>query len=203
MANELAGQFLRPDHSPSVDQLEEYRDLMTGIVHAMHKGIKVTAQFPGKEFMLPGSFTEWSDPDAEGNVRIERDRTYSASYKHIGMGAHKLIVLESESVLIPKQQRYTTHRRMFRFGWANTTVHDSQAMHTEIISDAVSALTMVAGREKKVGISEIDEHADPFRYTEHLLIDESDFDCLMYRTERYSKAFLAHLRDDYYDELAS
>lgn len=203
MANELTGQFLRPEHSPSVDQLEEYRDLMIGIVHAMHKGVKVTARFPGTEFILPGSFTEWSEPNMDGHVQIERDRTYSASYKHIGMGAHKLIVLESESALLPNRQRYTTHRRIFRFGWANSTVLDSQATHTEIISDTNSAISLVGKDKKPVIVSEIDEHNDPFRYSEHILVDEKDVDCLLYRTERYSRAYLAHLRQDYYDELAS
>jgi hypothetical protein len=203
MANELTGQFLRPDQGPLVDQLEEYRELMTGIVRTLHKGVKVTARFPGTEFMLPGSFTEWSMPDADDHIRIERDRTYSASYKHIGMGAHKLVVLESESVLIPNRQRYTTHRRIFRFGWANKTVYDSQAIHTEIISEANSAVSAIDVGGKAVTVSEPDEHNDPFRYSEHILADESDVDCLLYRTERYSKAYLAHLRQDYYDELAS
>ncbi len=101
------------------------------------------------------------------------------------------------------KDNYATHRRIYRFGWANQTVFDSQAIHTEIISDAVSAVAVVGGDNRQISVSEIDEHTDPFRYSEHLLIDQSDMDCLMYRTERYSKAYLAHLREDYYDELAS
>lgn len=203
MANELAKDYLRPEHGPSVDQLEEYRDLMTAIVRATHRGVKVTPRFPGTEFLLPGSFTQWSEPDAEGHLHIERDRTYSASYKQLGEGAHKLIVLESDSVLMAHQKRYATNRRVFRFGWQDDVVYDSQALYTEIISDAPSIIDIAAAGERTIGISELEEHCDPFRYSEHMLTDKTGVECLMHRTERYSRAYLAYLNDDYHDELAS
>ena len=81
------------DDRPTIVQLKEYRDLMVDIVRRQGKGIRYARQGErartriGTEYLLPGSLTEWSEPDKKFRTKIMRDRLYSASFR-TDMGAN-------------------------------------------------------------------------------------------------------------------
>lgn len=192
-------QCERPVHAPSIHQLEEYRNVLTSMVRSMRKGVRINPRFPDAEFMLPGSYTEWSAPDENDRVHIERDRTYSLRNRCLGNGAQKLVVLETESIFVPKQfesapDRYKTDRRIYRFDWSGSDVYRSRADVTEIISDAISGIDVKESKKQKtVSISNIDETADPFRVSEHMLVDDKEFARLFVRTLDYKDSYFGEL----------
>jgi hypothetical protein len=198
----IKNEFVRREDAPTPEQVEEYHELLRDISHAMHRGTRRTMRFPGSEFILPGALTDWVEPEKRVGALIERDRNYTLGYKNLGDAAHKLVVLETESVLLGTD-RYITHRQMFRFEWSNEGMYDAQAKKVEIVSLANGELTVLPEVATSIGVGEIDETCEPFRYMEDVLVSEADVDCLLYRTERYGKDLLRTTEEYIGDRLAS
>jgi len=208
-----------PEDRPDVEQLMEYRDLMIDILHKQGKGIRQARvgekarTRPGTEYMLPGGLTEWSIPDKKFRTHIERDRSYAASYRPMGERAARLLVLESDSVLV-NPKTYGTKRNMYRFSWApEVGVYEAEVLPIEIVSSAnVDAEVHEAG---PVGVREVlyldHEHTvesdpdkeyqvyiNPFREQQSPwdAVSAADFDGLLRRTDEYGYDLLAQLAAD-------
>ena len=111
------------DDRPTIVQLKEYRDLMVDIVRRQGKGIRYARQGEqartriGTEYLLPGSLTEWSEPDKKFRTKIMRDRLYSASFRtDMGANAGRLLVLEGDSVRVGGSLRNTSQHVPFYVG---------------------------------------------------------------------------------------
>lgn len=112
--------------TPEYDQIIEYRELMSDILHNLGRGIRRarvgerSPTRPGTEYFLPGAYDEERIAGKHDThpPRLERQRRYSASFRQaIGFEAGRLLVLESDSVYVADVDSYTTKRRMYRFSW--------------------------------------------------------------------------------------
>ena len=204
---------------PDVEQLMEYRELMIDILHKQGRGIRQARVGEkartrlGTEYMLPGGLTEWSIPDKKFRTHIERDRSYVASYRPMGEHAARLLILESDSVLIDPKT-YDTKRNMYRFSWApEVGVYEAEVLPVQIISSAsVDAEVRESG---PIGIREVlyldhentvesdpdkeyQVYVNPFREQQSPWdsVSAVDFDGLLRRTEEYGYDLLAQLAVD-------
>lgn len=185
---------LRPERAPTLEQLGEYRDLMIDTTHEAGKGVRVFADKPGTEFIIPGSMTEWTRPDRKMRTHVEHDRNYAASYKTLGETARRLLVLETESWLTAGGLEYLTLRNMYRFSWdEDGPVTEAQAFKWEIISRSNVEAEVLPYPIKDVMMMEIDRVGEPFRFMEHELVDEVAFDCLLDRTDLFRRDIVATL----------
>ena len=183
---------LRPERAPTLEQLGEYRDLMIDTTHEAGKGIRVFADKPGTEFIIPGSMTEWTRPDRKMRTHVEHDRNYAASYKTLGETARRLLVLETESWLTAGGLEYLTFRNMYRFSWEEDgPVTEAQAFKWEIISRSNVEAEVLPYPIKDVMMMELDRAGEPFRLMEHALVDEIAFDCLLDRTDSFRRDIVA------------
>lgn len=151
---------------PSLEQIEEYRELMETIVHSTGKGVRRARIGErartriGTEYFLPGAHTELriQGKGEEGYPRTERERRYSVSYRQaLGVEAGRLLVLESDSVYLPETDVYSTKRRMYRFSWHDMPIGPFQAevLPIDIVSDARTDGEIVMSRahdESKSGL---------------------------------------------------
>jgi hypothetical protein len=187
---------LRPERAPTPGQLEEYRELIIDTTHEAGKGVRVFADKPGTEFIIPGSMTEWTRPDRKMRTHIEHDRNYAASYKTLSDTARRLLVLETESWLTSGKHNYLTLRNMYRFSWEKDgAVTEAQALKWEIVSRSNVEVELLPYFAKDVLAMEIDRTDDaesaPFRFLEHALVDEVAFDCLLDRTDSFRRDIVA------------
>lgn len=210
---------------PSIEQIEEYRDLMVGIVREQGRGIRVgrpgdrARTRVGTEYMLPGAHTEWSIPDKKFRTKILRERRYSASYRaSVGEAASRLIVLESDSVRV--DDSFKTRRNLYRFGWHELMgVYEAEVLPVEIVCDARTDMELIEtdfglratamfDHERTIESLDDDKTAgymrsiNPMRDTESpwQAVTEVEFDGLLFRTGEFSRDLLDELNDR---ELAS
>ena len=199
---------------PDVQQLLEYRELLTQILITQGRVIRFaragerarTQQ--GTEYFLPGAATEVSIPDSKFRTHTTRERRYSASFREMGTHAARLLVLESDSVLLD-QAMYDTRRNIYRFSCDADGVYESEVMPIQIISSATVDAEVL--EVEPFGIKEFlscdQEHTatataenggryhryiNPFRSTESPweIVGQSDFDGLLRRTQEYGRALL-------------
>lgn len=210
---------------PTVEQIEEYHELMTEILHNQGRGVRLgrvgerANTRVGTEYLLPGAHTDWSIPDNKFRTHIERERRYSASYrKDMGEAAGRLLVLESDSVRVGDE--YKTRRNFYRFGWHELMgVYEAERLPMNIISDARTDMELIAqaggpalkvmfDHEYTVERREPNETAGYMRYVNPLretvspweTVSDVDFDGLLQRTDEYGRDMRG---DAGRDELAS
>ena len=203
------------DDRPTIVQLKEYRDLMVDIVRRQGKGIRYARQGErartriGTEYLLPGSLTEWSEPDKKFRTKIMRDRLYSASFRtDMGANAGRLLVLEGDSVRVG--DAYETRRNMFRFTWADPVgIYQAEVLPIRIISDAQTDAEIIQApngakqllaldHERTVNAAHPDVSPGYYRYINPLRdtespwkpVTEADFDALTMRTDIYGRELL-------------
>ena len=217
---------LPPDvDMPYIGQLMEYRDLMINIVrqqgrYVRHGRIGERARTRvGTEYMLPGTLTDWSAPDKKFRTFTERERRYSASYRPIGEQAGRLLVLESDSVLV-NPDTYGTKRNIYRFTWGSAVgVSESEVLPIEIYSSTQvdgSVLSVEPYGIKDVVLldqeqtsrvlagatdyqqGEYSRYINPFRDNEYPweYVNQADFDGLLHRTIEFSHDLLGESAGD-------
>lgn len=196
---------------PSAEQLRQYRDLMISILHRMGRGVRhgrIDERAPtriGTEYFLPGAHTECSEPNRDGIPHIERDNTYSASFRRIGTQAGKLIVLETRSELSEDKTTYSTARNIFRFRWDELgAIIEAEVMPIETYSSAETDAeimeanaageqrTLLFDHEETVADSHDGEHfsfVSPLRETESpwMTVSADDVSKLHERTAVYGE----------------
>ena len=207
------------DHAPYTGQLMEYRDLMVDILRQQGKyirhgrlGERARTRI-GTEYMLPGALTDRSTPDKKFRTHTERERRYSASYRRIGDRAGRLIVLESESVLL-NPDTFGTSRKLYRFTWESAVgVFESEVLPIDIISSTKidgSILPfepqgikdiLVLDQEQTARVTagatdyqqgEYSRYINPFRDGEYPWdpVSCTDFDGLLHRTTEFGEDLL-------------
>lgn len=86
----------RSGETPSIDQLEEYYELMRDTLHSIGRGVRVSSTYPGKERLLPGFLDEFS-----GDSESMRQRSYAATMRRLGETGAVLAVAENDHILLP------------------------------------------------------------------------------------------------------
>lgn len=201
---------------PDIEQFGEYRELLTSIVQAQGRGIRYARQEEkaktrvGTEYFLPGAATEYSIPDRKMRIHTLRERRYSASFRPIGEHAGRLLVLESDSVLLPSAT-YGTQRNIYRFMWDQSLgVVESEVLPVEIISsthvdaevlpiepfgikDVLSLDQEHTAHETADQGGEYQRFVNPFREKEYpwKQVNAVDFVALHDRTDDFGKALLS------------
>ena len=191
---------------PGVDQVHEYIETMRDIMHSTSRGSRnfvryvekhgrTIPRFLGKEFFLPGAYTEWSEESDTGHVYINRERRYSALYRPLGLEAAKLGALESDSVRIKHSSGdvYQTLRSLYRIEWNDIVgVFVSQQRQFEIISQVDGDAEVLPRIEFDAPDKLVFEHA---RNHENLSYEEGwqpltslDMERLIFRTDEYRNA---------------
>ena len=190
------------EQQPDVEQLLEYRELLIDILHrqgreiryALGAGDEARHMRAHTEYLLPKSLVEWSVPKKDGETHIERDRTYSASYRRIGEYAARLLVLETDSVFVAPDH-YATTRNAYRFTWDADDVSEAEKLPIEIVgkshvSFAISPAGPVGVREVATFNAEQDDDSfcrlvNPFSETLWSPVSATDVDGLLRRTDEY------------------
>ncbi|NCU38361.1 hypothetical protein EOL96_04880 [Candidatus Saccharibacteria bacterium] len=181
---------------PVIEQGEELVSLMYDTLGMINKDVKIPKRYPGKAFLLPGSVTEWSRPDAKDRVKIVHDRTYSASVRHVGDGAKKLIMLEFEAWYRSHTHEYYSERNMYRVEWRGAEMIDAQVLRQEMISPAQATgvavpnlfrddLVMEIVDEQRFDDNGVTIPPRSYRYLSYDLLTEVDLDSLLDRTQQF------------------
>lgn len=181
------------DSAPSIEQGEEYIELLQDTVRSIGRDVVTTRRFPGKAFYLPGGLTEWSTPDTQHHTHIEHDRHYSGLVRYIGDGARKLCVLEMESWFRPKTNEYYSERNMYRMTWDARRVTDAQVLKQEIFSRANNIAIALPRGFRDDMVFEIAEDAGSdddlisFRYADIDAMTEAGMFALYDRTQEFQR----------------
>lgn len=190
----------RSGETPSVDQLEEYYELMRDTLHSIGRGVRVSSTYPGKERLLPGFLDEFS-----GDGESMRQRSYAATMRRLGETGAVLAVAENDHILLPPNPqgggwRYSTFRALYKFSWdTRIGMYESRARVFDIISAARTDAEVLPRRADGNDILALDHertNSDTLRYDHGWLeVHDSDVDGLLRRTQEYSDGLVAvHVR---------
>ena len=202
--NELNDFQPSPLDRPTVEQLQEYRNLLVDVLHRQGRDIKYSAHYSkdahvraNTEYLTPRTLTEWTEATDDIPSQIERDRAYCASVRRMGEGALRMIVVEHENQLtaVPEEgsesgelqmtEVYVTERRQYLVAY-NPLVGTYEAQVGQL-----HKVTNAKSESELVFMDELTETNDEERREE---VDEvvwrdataADFDELIERTRQYA-----------------
>lgn len=209
---------MSPEYVPQLkgaDKVVSYREQLHTLLHDLGKGVKhpakinmnkgrATVRYVGMEYMSPGAYVEVTDTDG-GRSEIQREWKIVASHKDVGMTAHKLSIIETDTNL--RGREYHTVRRMYRIGWDDSIgIYTAQVKNIEIVSQANADGEVIETDDgRKIVSFEIDsteeaQRREPFRYIpDWEALTNDAFDELCRRTKQYGRELLALAAND--DEL--
>jgi len=141
---------------PTVAQLLEYRDLLIDVLNRQGRSVRRKVHY-GKnapnvrertEYLIPRTLEEWTEPQGEEQrTLVERDCAYVASFRRMGEGAARLVVIEHQNALIDSPEyseedgayqmvkKYNTNRRRYRFSYNDLVgVYEAEVNESQIIS---------------------------------------------------------------------
>ena len=188
------------------DNVISYRAQLHTLLHDLGKGVKrpskidmnkdrATVRYAGMEYMSPGSYMEVVDTDG-GRSEVQREWKIVASHKDIGMSAHKLSVIETDTKL--REREYHTARKMYRICWDDSVgIYTAQVKKFEIVSQANADGEIIEtddGRKIvsfEIDSTEVAQQREPFRYTpDWEVLTNEDFEVLRGRTRQYGRELL-------------
>lgn len=204
---------------PTVEQIEEFRTLMTDIMHSLGRGVRlgrmdeITRTRIGTEYFLPGAYTDLTTITREGRLydRTERETRISASLSPaLGERAERLLILSTHIQYMSDIDAYNSRRGMYKIDYdvVPIGVFRSQVLPIESVSDARTDGEIVSGgkktlltldHERTVEGGDPDRssgyHSDinPFRTTDDPweTVTREDFAALIARTEQFGRDRLA------------
>ena len=188
------------------DNVISYRAQLHTLLHDLGKGVKrpskidmnkdhATVRYASMEYMSPGSYMEVVDTDG-GRSEVQREWKIVASHKDIGMSAHKLSVIETDTKL--RETEYHTARKMYRICWDDSVgIYTAQVKKFEIVSQANADGEIIEtddGRKIvsfEIDSTEVAQQREPFRYTpDWEVLTNEDFEVLRGRTRQYGRELL-------------
>lgn len=163
-----------PEDRPTVEQLQQYRDLLVDVLHRQGRDIKYAVHY-GKnahvradtEYLMPRTLTNWTKPQGEKKrIKAERDRAYAASFRRMGEGAARLLVIEHENQLVEVpdfnsdsndirfKKMYDTNRRLYRFTYSPLVgLYEAEVQQSQIMSSPGTNFEVVSADE--LGVTEV------------------------------------------------
>ncbi len=164
---------------PPVEDIEEFIADMTELSHAMGKGVRRLAQYPGAEFIMPPALSEWSEPDKNGYATRIADKQIALRRVALGAGAWRMQAIHNHTV--HTGERYDTTRRMYWFAWKGDDVFESQSVLYRINSDPTSIFEPSPAEnvpQLRLGTTE--------RHASAAMVLPEDFDGLVREGELYA-----------------
>lgn len=187
-----------------VDRVVAYREQLHGLLHDLGKGVKypskidmrrgrATVRYAGMEYVSPGSYMEMADTDGP-RTEVQREWKIVASHRHVGLSAHKLSIIETDTNL--RDREYHTMRGMYRIGWDDSFgIYTAEVKKIEIVSQAYADGEIIETNDGRTIVSfEVDSTEEAqgkelFRYVpDWEPLTNEDFDALREHTKQYGVA---------------
>lgn len=177
------------NNRPETEDVALLLDEAMFALHAIGRGIKLhpkrcdLMKYADSEFLLFPSYEVFLSVNKEGSSKVERDQTFSFLHKKLGASAHKMIVIETDSVRTD-DETFNTLRNYYKMEWDSLVgVYGSEVSRTFFTSSAESIIDPLPMASKNVAFMGVD--AREYSFTSDKL-DLAQLEGLRARFDEYA-----------------